>query len=700
MRKRIMAFIMSAVVAVSPVMAVAEETELQGVMEDFTDESAVSPAENGQEQEPAVMPENQDIPGDAEIPAPAEEIPAEETVEPSNEDTEQVEDFIIMEEEMPVEESANASAFPDEGIIFEETMEASSDSENSGYEDNGMSGEIRMPLIFPTEDTIRKMQNPEFKPEAKSAKQKTFKVTENDTDSVKREKALQAMGDNEGETVTESIEDACLCAASYYNNYETAFEGVREDLYDLAVRTLKGMKKGEYSETFTKDHTFLCETHDIDELKDSYNTDDLEYAIYAYMCGNESLKYEFENTMLDAIILAGYDNPEYYWANNYTYYNSYNWKTDSGSNTVTVYVSKLTIIPTETFPGALNRQKKAINTLNGIYSNLCSTANSDINYDGNVSDYEYLLALHDYIRKNTYYDINGLNSCMANPNSNNPSMSVYTPDALFNKNTGGMVCTGYARAFKIFCDKRKIKCFIALSNTHAWNIVYFNGNWYTVDVTWDDTGYDYEYFLCGTDFARKYNKDHNITDIPVRNIKITVPNLSKTEYMEKESEHKLTILSSHSEKGSAKCLVKICAEYECETCGAITESQMEIVNEGTDEGYQHVYGPWKTTTKPTYTRAGMKWGFCKYCGCGRYASIPALDPCLKVSKPSNKKIDIKKGKTFQIKASSKTGITYSTTNKKVATVTANGKVKGVKKGTCKIKVKSGTKTITIKVTIK
>lgn len=194
MRKRIMAFIMSAVVAVSPVMAFAEETELQDVMEEFTDESAVSPAENGQEQEPAVMQESQDIPGDAEIPAPAEDIPAEETVEPSDEDTEQVEDFIIMEEEMPVEESANASAFPDEGIIFEETMEASSDSENSGYEDNGMSGEIRMPLIFPTEDTIRKMQNPEFKPEAKSAKQKTFKVTENDTDSVKREKALQAMG--------------------------------------------------------------------------------------------------------------------------------------------------------------------------------------------------------------------------------------------------------------------------------------------------------------------------------------------------------------------------------------------------------------------------------------------------------------------------------------------------------------------------
>ncbi|MGN8887079.1 Ig-like domain-containing protein [Blautia sp. HCP28S3_G10] len=66
---------------------------------------------------------------------------------------------------------------------------------------------------------------------------------------------------------------------------------------------------------------------------------------------------------------------------------------------------------------------------------------------------------------------------------------------------------------------------------------------------------------------------------------------------------------------------------------------------------------------------------------------------------------IKKGKTFKIKASrepkkSDEKITYKSSNSKIATVNAKGVVKGRKKGTATITVKSGSKKSTCKVTVK
>ena len=66
---------------------------------------------------------------------------------------------------------------------------------------------------------------------------------------------------------------------------------------------------------------------------------------------------------------------------------------------------------------------------------------------------------------------------------------------------------------------------------------------------------------------------------------------------------------------------------------------------------------------------------------------------------------ISKGKTFKIKAvaapkNTSEKITYTSSNKKVATVTAKGVVKGLRKGTATITVKSGSKKMTCKVTVK
>ena len=80
-------------------------------------------------------------------------------------------------------------------------------------------------------------------------------------------------------------------------------------------------------------------------------------------------------------------------------------------------------------------------------------------------------------------------------------------------------------------------------------------------------------------------------------------------------------------------------------------------------------------------------------------------PCSKITIKSGTSVKIKKGKTHQIKAviSPSNGAekdTYKTSNKKIATVTSKGKVKGVRKGTAKITIKCGKKSKTIKITVK
>lgn len=80
----------------------------------------------------------------------------------------------------------------------------------------------------------------------------------------------------------------------------------------------------------------------------------------------------------------------------------------------------------------------------------------------------------------------------------------------------GPVCEGYARGFKVLCDRLGIPCVLtegqasnygfATSELHMWNYVQIEGSWYAVDVTWNDpvvsgreqqalSGYESEHYL-------------------------------------------------------------------------------------------------------------------------------------------------------------------------------------------------------------
>lgn len=65
------------------------------------------------------------------------------------------------------------------------------------------------------------------------------------------------------------------------------------------------------------------------------------------------------------------------------------------------------------------------------------------------------------------------------------SQSAYS--ALVN---GKTVCAGYSRAFQYLMQQLGIPCYYCTGysgENHAWNIVYLYGEYYNVDLTWDDT---------------------------------------------------------------------------------------------------------------------------------------------------------------------------------------------------------------------
>lgn len=102
------------------------------------------------------------------------------------------------------------------------------------------------------------------------------------------------------------------------------------------------------------------------------------------------------------------------------------------------------------------------------------------NYLNGVSDElekEYII--HDYIIKNTTYD-------MDNYNNNTVPQEAYTAyGALVN---GVAVCEGYSRAAVLLFNKSDIESGIITSKdmNHAWNYVKINNNYYHLDLTWDD----------------------------------------------------------------------------------------------------------------------------------------------------------------------------------------------------------------------
>ena len=107
----------------------------------------------------------------------------------------------------------------------------------------------------------------------------------------------------------------------------------------------------------------------------------------------------------------------------------------------------------------------------------------------------------------------------------------------------------------------------------------------------------------------------------------------------------------------------------------------------------------KTTGKVTAKAKGTATITAKYGDVKVTCKVTVKNPTLTLSKTS---ASVKVGKTTEItaKATPSGKVTYKSSNKKVATVSSNGTIKGIKKGTAKITVTCNGVSKTVKVTVK
>ena len=97
------------------------------------------------------------------------------------------------------------------------------------------------------------------------------------------------------------------------------------------------------------------------------------------------------------------------------------------------------------------------------------------------SEYERELYANNYLVDNCVYDDAAADS---------HDIIAHENDAYGAIVDGKAVCEGYSRAFQLLCNKMGLDCVciagIADDIGHEWNCVKLDGEWYQVDVTWND----------------------------------------------------------------------------------------------------------------------------------------------------------------------------------------------------------------------
>lgn len=154
-----------------------------------------------------------------------------------------------------------------------------------------------------------------------------------------------------------------------------------------------------------------------------------------------------------------------------------------------------------------------INTINSILNSIIKPG---------MTETEKIRTVHNWIVCNTTY----------NDKYYDRGDSFNHVSNLLNNKTG--VCQGYSVTFYIFMKQMGITCTLVMGKTdtvsHAWNAVKLDGNWYYIDVTWDDPvvngtsnypggdNISYEYLLCTYNhISITHTEDNYIGTTPLPN---------------------------------------------------------------------------------------------------------------------------------------------------------------------------------------
>lgn len=114
-----------------------------------------------------------------------------------------------------------------------------------------------------------------------------------------------------------------------------------------------------------------------------------------------------------------------------------------------------------------------INKINSIVNSV-----TESNITNSMSTKEKIKVIHDYIINNTDYDI------LKTKNKDDTTYRSSTAYGVLVEGYG--ICSGYSDTMAIFLDKLNIINYKISNDQHIWNLVYLDGTWLHLDLTWDD----------------------------------------------------------------------------------------------------------------------------------------------------------------------------------------------------------------------
>lgn len=244
---------------------------------------------------------------------------------------------------------------------------------------------------------------------------------------------------------------------------------------------------------------------DTEEIKkqisslESFDEDNVDESLYDVLLEGVSkgkkkivIKYDCSKELFDTYAKVLADHPEIFWATRGSKYST----EENGKKVTITFTPEYYMSADEIKAGRDALELKKSEVLSGI--------------SVDATDYEKVLYIHDYIIDNTVYD-----SASADENDGSGkklSDAVYKSASIYGcLIEGKAICTGYTAAFQYFMDALGVESGRISGNTpegsatgHQWNYVKVDGEYYYIDLTWDDPVQEdgsnvrrYTYFLVG-----------------------------------------------------------------------------------------------------------------------------------------------------------------------------------------------------------
>ena len=334
---------------------------------------------------------------------------------------------------------------------------------------------------------------------------------------------------------------------------------------------------------------------------------------------------EIKRAVQSAVDAFLYDHPEVYWFSKSGYATGQDFEILE-DGTVRGTIDEVRVTGVERWAGASGDL--------GLFDCAVAECVNHLQESGitNLSAPEQLKVIHDYIVDVAQYGTNTY---------------AHTAYGFFAADARAIVCDGYAKAFKILCDRLGLPCVLvggsvnkgSASEGHMWNYVLVadhdadgnlndgnltNGNqtnenltdenqWYLVDVTWDDNNSSpYMYFLAGEESQGVYGT--------VGEERIVSQRFSQSEFTQTFHVPVLAAQMLHTWKADTVVAANCIKDgYEIDVCSLCAKSRVLELTDG-----KHTWPEkWTVTKAASCTGHGLEEKKCSLCAEKISRTIPS-----------------------------------------------------------------------------